>query len=115
MNCRIARLGGFCYATIMDKKRVLSRSIRLLHPPNGEGIGMLCLTNRRKHAFYMFKEIPCAIGGRGFTLWRLDKDQRYCVRVGKPEESSCECLGFLAHGHCKHIDGIRILMEQAVI
>ena len=78
-------------------------------------MGMLCLTSRRKHAFYAFTEIPCSIGGRGFALQRLDKDQRYNVRVGKPEESSCECLGFLAHGHCKHIEGMRTLMEQAVI
>jgi hypothetical protein len=25
---------------------------------------------------------------------------------------SCECMGFLAHGHCKHVEGLLALMRE---
>jgi hypothetical protein len=99
----------------MAKKRAPPRSVRLGRPPDASGVGVVCLTSRKKEAFYAFNEIPCAIGGRGFAMHRLGLGEMYYVRVGKPEDCSCECLGFLAHGNCKHIQGIITLLEQGVI
>ena len=79
------------------------------------GAGVLCVSSRSQQMFYTFKEIPCAIGGRGFAVHRLGLGELYHVRVGSPHECSCECLGFLAHGNCKHIQAIRTLIEQEAI
>jgi hypothetical protein len=27
-----------------------------------------------------------------------------------PRECQCDCLGFLQHGHCRHVDGLRALL-----
>lgn len=105
----------FCYSGLMAKKRSAGRSIRLVHPPDATGVGVFSLTSRSEEAFYAFKEIPCAIGGRGFAVHRLGLAELYHVRVGKPEDVSCECLGFLAHGNCKHIRGISALLEHGAI
>ena len=99
----------------MAKKRVLKQFIRLVRPPDATGVGVLCLSNRTLQAFYAFKEIPCAIGGRGFAVHRLGLSELYHLRVGKPEECSCECLGFLQHRKCKHVLGLLALTGHELI
>ena len=99
----------------MAKRRARERSIRLVRPPDETGVGILCLSSRAKQTFYAFQEIPCAIGGRGFAMHRLGLGDLYHVRVGKPHDCSCECLGFLAHAHCKHIRGLLALVEHRAI
>ena len=79
------------------------------------GIGVLCLASGAKQHQYLFKEIPCEIGGRGFEMHRLGLGDLYHVRVGKPSECSCECMGYLAHGVCKHLLGLQTLIEHGAI
>jgi hypothetical protein len=86
------------------------RVIRLIQTPDAFGLGVFAITQRKDTQFYVFKEIPCDIGGRGFALHRLGLGDLYHVRVGAASESSCECLGFLRHGHCKHIQGLAALI-----
>ena len=31
------------------------------------------------------------------------------------ERSSCECLGFSKHGHCKHVSGLTVLRQRGLI
>jgi hypothetical protein len=99
----------------MAKKRPRERSIRLVSPPDPDGVGIFCLSSGPQHAFYVFKEIACAIGGRGFAVHRMGLSQLYFVRVGRPADRSCECLGFLAHGNCKHVLGLEALVEHGAI
>jgi hypothetical protein len=99
----------------MAKKRSAERSVRLVRPPDESGVGVFCLTRGSKQTSYAFKEVPCAIGGRGFALHRLGLGSLYFVRVGNPEDRSCECLGFLAHNHCKHIQALTALVEHQAI
>jgi hypothetical protein len=100
----------------MAKKRAPARSIRLVRPPDSTGVGVFALSTRSVEAFYAFKEIPCAIGGRGFAVHRLGLAELYHLRVGSnPEDISCECLGYLAHGNCKHIRGINALLQHGAI
>jgi hypothetical protein len=99
----------------MGKKSAPKRTNRLVSPPDAAGVGVLCLPSRSKEIFYAFKEIPCAIGGRGFAVHRLDVNELYHVRIGKAEECSCECLGFLAHSNCKHIRGLKSLVDVGAI
>jgi hypothetical protein len=92
-----------------------TRHIRLLRAPTPNDVGLLALTANRKTAFYVFKEIPNQIGGRGFVMHRLGLGPVYHVRVGAPAECSCECLGFYRHGKCKHIQGLLALVGHGLI
>jgi hypothetical protein len=39
-------------------------------------------------------------------------EARYHVNLGgEGEPASCECKGFLAHGHCRHIEGLTALRQ----
>jgi len=87
------------------------RVIRLLRRPDDFGVGLFSITERRRTQNYVFREIPCEIGGRGFAVHRIGLATLYHVHVDGPRRSSCECLGFLSSGHCKHIQGLSALME----
>lgn len=89
-----------------------ARSIRLVRAPDAHGIGVLSVTSRGQSGYYVFREIPCEIGGRGFEMHRLGLGTLYHVRVGGKEDCSCECKGFLAHGHCKHVLGLLALLRE---
>ncbi len=91
------------------------RTIELVRTPDANGIGVLAVTQRRKTKFYAFWEIPCAIGGRGFVVHQIDQGPVYHVRIGSTEDCSCECLGFLRHSRCKHIEGLLELNEAGVL
>src|SRR5262245_49387453 len=88
------------------------RTIRLERPAAGDGVAVFSISAGRATAFYTMREIPCQIGGRGFAVHRLGLGTLYHVRVGRPEECSCECLGYLAHGHCRHILGLLALLRE---
>jgi hypothetical protein len=92
-----------------------TRLVRLLRPPDATGVGLLALTSRGKTAFYVFREVPCDIGGRGFAMHRLGLGAVYNVRVGRPDECSCECMGFLRHGQCKHLQGMLALVGHGLV
>mgnify|MGYP001585532351 CR=1 FL=1 len=92
-----------------------SRCIRLLRAPTERDAGLLAITAARKTGFYVFREIPCAIGGRGFVMHRLGLGNVYHVHVGAPAECSCECMGFFRHGKCKHIQGLLALVGHGMI
>jgi hypothetical protein len=66
-------------------------------------------------AFYAFREIPCAIGGRGFDVLRIGSGRRYHVRVGRRAECSCECKGFTYKRRCRHVSGLLTLIRSGVI
>jgi len=92
-----------------------TRTIRLTHPPDSRGVGVFRITVGRLSHFYTFKEIRCDIGGRGFVVHRLGLGSVYHVRVGSAVESSCECLGFLSRGRCRHVAGLQALMGERLM
>lgn len=91
------------------------RLIRLIRRPGPDGVGIFAITSKRRTQFYVFKEIDCAIGGRGFAVHRLGLANVYHVRVGATRDSTCECMGFLAHGRCKHIQGLAALIGHELV
>ena len=95
----------------MTKATPKARWIRLVREP-ADGIGVFCVRDPKTTSFYTFHEIPCAIGGRGFAVHRLGIGNLYHVRIGRPSDCECECLGFLRHGYCKHIQGLPLLSHH---
>jgi hypothetical protein len=91
------------------------RSIRLVRPPTIDGVGVFCVTAGGRSSFYTLHEIPCFIGGRGFAVHRLGLGTLYHVRVGRPQDCSCECLGFLSRGRCRHILGLLALVHRSLL
>jgi hypothetical protein len=92
-----------------------TRSIRLVRPLSLDGVGVFCVTLGKEASFYTLHEIPCEIGGRGFAVHRTGLGTLYHVRVGAPEDCSCECLGFLRHGACKHVGGLLALIQAGKV
>jgi SWIM zinc finger len=88
------------------------RSIRLIRAPDRDGVGVFCVTVGGDNGYYVLRELPCLIGGRGFEVHRLGLGNLYHVRVGKAEECSCECNGFLYRGQCRHVLGLLALVRE---
>ena len=99
----------------MAEAKASTRTIRLVRPPDGHGVGVFCISEGKTSQFYAFCEIPCEIGGRGFAVHRLGLGNLYHVRIGRPDDSTCECLGFLRWGRCKHVAGLRALIRQGLL
>jgi hypothetical protein len=91
------------------------RVIRLIRPTSLDGVGAFSVRAGGKTTFYALHEIRCDIGGRGFEVHRLGLGQLYHVRVGEPDDCSCECLGFLRHGHCRHVLGLLALVKRGLL
>ena len=100
----------------MPGKRAPKRTtFELVRTPRVDGVGIFSVTAKRDAAIYAFCEIPCEIGGRGVAVHRLGISNLYHVRVGLPEDCSCECMGFLRHGNCRHIEGLLALIQRGDI
>jgi hypothetical protein len=63
---------------------------------------------------YWLRCIPVAWGGRGFSLEKADGTDTYCVLLDGAR-STCECLGFLRWGHCKHVEALAALVEGGAL
>lgn len=96
----------------MGKAKPQTRTVRIARPPNADGVGVFCIEINGKSQFYTFLEIRCDIGGRGFAVHRLGQGELYHVRVGAPEDASCECMGFLRWGKCKHVASLSALIRK---
>lgn len=91
------------------------RTIHLYRAPDENGVGVFKITAAGPAQFYALREVRCDIGGRGFAVHRLGMGALYHVRVGAPGDCSCECLGFLRWGRCKHILGLRAVIRAKLL
>ena len=80
-----------------------------------DGLRVIAVTAGKETTYYTLREIGCEIGGRGFAVHKLGMGTLYHVRVGEPDDNSCECLGFLRHGCCKHILGLLALVQAGKV
>jgi hypothetical protein len=99
----------------MAETQTPRRVIRLVRPPTASGVGVFVVTAGRTTTYYTLREIPCEIGGRGFAVHRLGLGHLYHVRVGRPHDCSCECLGFLRWGRCRHVLGLLALIRRGLL
>lgn len=95
-----------------------NRSARL----SGDGRDLHLFEDGQPIGSYWLHQIPCDLEGKG---WQVDKFPCDC-KPGEPvtyhvmisadaSHSTCECKGFLVHGHCKHIDSLTALMASGRI
>lgn len=91
------------------------RTIRLLQEPTADGPGVFVIADKKQSTFYVFREIPCEIGGRGFEVHRLGLGTLYHVRVGESRDCTCECMGFLSKNRCKHVSGLIALTGHGLV
>ena len=89
------------------------RTIRLVRPKDEHGVAVFRITDPgRATTDYVAREVPCAIGGRAFAVSGLGLADVFHVRVGRRADCSCECLGFLRHGRCRHVSGLLALIRE---
>lgn len=91
------------------------RTIRWVYEPNGSLPAAVCITTDRQRDFYDLVEHPCGPteDSRAFRLTKHDVNKNIAYdAVIAPGGCSCECLGFLRHDHCKHVEGLLALMGQ---
>ena len=82
----------------------------------------LTLTRKQFRTEYTVSEFQ-ADGGRGFQFDKLtngsdrsaDGYAVFCAASGSGEHDSCECRGFLRHGHCKHLTEAKRIAEAATV
>jgi hypothetical protein len=88
-----------------------ARSIRLAVRPEFNGLGIVQIAVGKEQADYFLTLIPAEFG-KGFKVEKIGlhaNDPAYHVNIDG-DKRSCECKGFLRHGHCKHADGLAELV-----
>jgi hypothetical protein len=86
----------------------------VLRPDDEHASGVISITEGRQTDYYCVEPIPCDMGGRAFRLLKhVPGAEPYHVRIDNPpQDFSCECVGFLAHSHCRHVDSLIALMAR---
>ena len=90
-----------------------NRSIKLICRTVSGGLG-IAITVGRKTDCYWAWEIP-AYAGRAFRVEKENSQDVYNVLVENAQDGVCDCLGHEAHGHCKHVSGLRALLAAGKI
>lgn len=103
------------YTEVLPPRKSSKRSAINFTPSGGEYepiAGTLTIHTDRASADYLVTEFPTGWDGRGFRLDKVTTGtdceaegyDLFCGRNG--QDRSCECRGFLHHGHCKHMDAV---------
>jgi hypothetical protein len=83
------------------------RFIRLCVKPCDGAPGVVRISVGGKSQDYFLCPLAADFGA-AYLLEKIGGEEAYHVNLNG-EQSSCECKGFLAHGHCKHRDGLAAL------
>jgi hypothetical protein len=94
------------------------RFIRWLVKPVADGgAGVVQITVGKVVNDYAVRELPCDLGAgqRGFELTKLGPDsETYHVLLDTRDgKHTCECKGFGRWNHCKHTEGLLVLLGIA--
>jgi hypothetical protein len=87
-----------------------ARFVRLAVRPEGTAPGVVSIRVGKEAADYFLTPVAADFG-RGFLVEKigLHADGKYAVNLDG-DKRTCECKGFLRHGHCKHSDGLAALV-----
>jgi hypothetical protein len=102
---------GTAFARQRKPRPKPERRIRLEVRPEAGGLGIVRIWVGREYADYFLTPMPADFG-RAFKVEKVGlhaNDPPYHVNIDG-DQRSCECQGFLHHGHCKHVDGLAALL-----
>ncbi len=87
------------------------RTIALPLAPFEGNPGVVRIAVGKETTDYLVQPIPADFG-KGFTLAKIGSDEGEVYQVNvNGRQSSCTCKGHLAHNHCKHVDGLAVLVQ----
>src|SRR5262245_17724673 len=97
--------------TTTKTRKPQARSVRLMQVG---GAQVLAITKGKDVTFYGLVELDHGFGQAAFRLSKANRGngpgEEYDVLIDGAR-SSCECLGFLSHRHCKHLESIDALVK----
>jgi hypothetical protein len=89
-----------------------ARFVRLVHAPAGLLPGQVTITVGQVTSDYTLERIESSLGDsfRLTKCWNVPSGQEpaYEVLIAV-DRHSCDCLGHLAHGQCKHVEALQAL------
>jgi hypothetical protein len=77
--------------------------------------GVLVISNDRTAEDYAVVEFDPDWRGRSFCLAKYNGPEAYSVFCGSPEQTTCDCHGFQAHAHCKHVAALERLIAEGCL
>jgi hypothetical protein len=105
--------------TTKARRRVKpARSIRwVMEPSEQHPFGVLKIRVGAEVDVYFFRRLPCTFEGcEAFEVQKLAQEGActayHILLDGQSDKHSCECEGFLRHGHCKHVEGLLVLLRK---
>src|SRR5947208_1483569 len=86
------------------------RTVKLCIAPTISSYGFVTLRVGKQVVDYFLRRLPSDFGV-GFEFEKIGGEpcERYHVHLAAEARHTCECLGHLRHGHCKHVDGLLAL------
>ena len=111
-------------ATKSHKRVKPERRIRLIQPIR-DGSGAIEITiGKERHAYDVrlldsdygiaYRLIEQGLVQQPEGFYELEITACYDVLLNGTQ-STCECKGFLHHGHCKHVAGLTVLRQRRLI
>lgn len=97
-------------------ERTISWSVGL--GPAGPGVVLVTERRGRQETTdaYVVSAVPTQLGGEGYAFKRVTPHKgeaeplpTYHLLVGPGEARTCECLGFLRYGYCRHLEAVASL------
>jgi hypothetical protein len=91
-----------------------ARTVRVdLTPSDVNPFFVLTVTERKSartviRDTYFVRELQSDLG-RAFEVRKAGAAEPYHVLLAE-DDRRCECKGFLAHGHCRHVEGLQALL-----
>lgn len=98
------------------KPKVKVRTVRLVQAPSPGRPGTLDIVEDGKPTCFWVRPIPHDFGQAAFLLekyetqCRGEDDKAYNVLLAG-QQSSCECLGHMRWGHCRHVEALQKLLD----
>jgi len=108
----------FDFAIPIPAPSAVRRFIGWVKPLADSDYGAVRITVGRHAHIYLLRAVPTDLGPKqlGYQLEKLDGQMQvvtvyHVLLDARDGYSSCDCLGHLRHGHCKHVAGILVLRQ----